>query len=124
LSFQPKSILNAEYTPVSLADARALVDAAYSAHPATEQFVNQGSAMPRTYVENFWKLCAENLDPSNSNVEEKEIGCSSVIGDMYAIYLGTGYEDFYDAALGVFRYGLTEFQGVYQQQFRDTLKGT
>jgi|SRR3990167_1574321 len=96
-----KPILNAEFVPTDFATVKNSVDSAYEAHPDAVNFLSQGDTYSKEEIDRTLDYCS---DPSSTAVS-----CGRLIRILYGHYFQSGYDEFYQAAHGIYDYFLTTF---------------
>src|SRR3989344_993524 len=97
-----KPILRAPFVPTDFDTVKKSVDLAYEKHPDAVNFLTQqGSTYPKKQIDSTLDNCS---DPYSSDV-----ACGRLIRILYWHYFQSGYDEFYQAAHGIYDYFLTTF---------------
>jgi len=98
---EAKPLISTEFAPTDFETVKKSIDSAFG-HPDAVNFLLRGPfPEDKAYLYSL-------LDSSRDDVSERAVACGILIARLYEVYYLTDYGDFYDAALNVYRFALTE----------------
>ncbi|HET9476371.1 MAG TPA: SCO family protein [Dehalococcoidia bacterium] len=105
---EARKLLSANFTPIPIEAVSKSIDAAFDGHPDAARFMSQGLPLSREKLDLELRICGSRPDgnPTDSSLLACSTlgGCARLTRVLYDFYMQSGYEEFYQAALGVYNY--------------------
>lgn len=126
--FEPKSVLNAEFVPEVVEGVQADIDVAYQTYSESGLKLSTGNDLLRTTVDYNWDQCQFG-DPADAGSEalilaDKVSGCAYVIFYFHDLYIQTGNEVYYKAAVSIYNFARNELPVLKQEDLKNNLSSS
>jgi protein SCO1/2 len=118
---EAKKLLTATHEEATIEQVREAVTTAFELHPDASRFMSQGLTIPQSRLDLDLRICGskpEGVTDSLLLACSTLQGCTRLVRVLYDFYVQSGYEEFYVAALSVYRFVATslpqEFEAFYK----------